>query len=57
MTFMTFGELYGTTFTRCKCNLCAGTFREAEILIEDGSNKEYCPMCLESGYIQADGEI
>lgn len=57
MTFTTFGELYVTTYTRCKCNLCGGSFSEADILIEDGSEKEYCPLCLESGYIQSDGEL
>ena len=56
MTFRTFGELYGATYTRCKCNLCGGSFNEADILIEDGSEKEYCPLCLEPGYIQSEGE-
>ena len=56
MTFRTFGELYGATYTRCKCNLCGGLFDEADILIEDGSEKEYCPLCFIPGYIQSEGD-
>ena len=56
MTFKTFGELYGATYTRCKCNLCGGSFNEADILIEDGSEKEYCPLCFTPGYIQSEGD-
>lgn len=57
MTFKTFGELHGVTCCRCRCNMCGGTFDEADILIEDGSEKEYCPLCFETGYIQSDGEV
>lgn len=54
MTFTTWGELHPaqTRFRKCKCNMCGHTFGEDEILVDDDTEKEYCPRCFDKGYIQ-----
>ena len=57
MTFTTFEEKYShPSDVRCRCNLCCAEFTEGTILIDDDSEREYCPVCFETGYIQSEGE-
>lgn len=54
MTFTTFSEKHPDrcTYRKCECNLCEAKFSEAEILIDDDTEEEYCPNCHEKGYIE-----
>lgn len=52
MTFITFGEEYpNTEYQLIRCNMCGKEFSEEEILIEEGTDKEYCPICFSTGYL------
>ena len=53
MTFVEFGEMYpNQEYRRCRCNYCGHLFGEEEILIDEDTEKEYCPVCVTAGYIQ-----
>jgi len=54
MTFRTYGELHPAEirFRKCRCNMCGARFTEDEILVEDETDREYCPRCFDRGYIQ-----
>ena len=52
MTFTKWSEIhYSDHYRMCRCNYCQRTFSESEILIEDKTGNEYCPECLNQGYI------
>ena len=34
-----------------KCNWCDESLQEDEILFDEQTEEEYCPHCLESGYL------
>lgn len=35
---------------KVRCNMCMAIFKESEIKIKN--DKEYCPICGKSGYLQ-----